>query len=136
MLSTSVFNIEAFVQSWDWFFNLCLIEIFALRFQPPCNSCFHVIVTCKFAVRKMSLKSGKEVKIAQCQIWSVWQMFQDCPSEVLQELLLVCHFPHYPLPQLDWNLSLNTILPHFDNSSLLFCKLCLAADASQLQKHA
>lgn len=136
MLSTLFFNIEAFVQSWDWFFNLWLIEFCALQFQPPCNSCFHVIITCQFVARKMILKSRKEVKITQCQIWSVWQMFQDCPLEALEELLLVYRIPHYPLPQLDWNWSLNTISPHFDNSSLLPHKFWLASDESQLQKHA
>jgi hypothetical protein len=103
MLSTLFFNIEAFVQSWDWFFNMCLVEFCALQFQPPCNGSFHVIVTCKSVARKLILKSGKEVKITHRQIWSVWQVFQDCPLEVLQELLLVYHFPHYPLPQFDWN---------------------------------
>ena len=38
----------------------------------------------------MILKSGKGVKITQGQIWVVQQMFQDCPSEALQELCCSC----------------------------------------------
>jgi len=37
--------------------------------------------------RKMILKSGKEVKITQHQMWAVRHMFQDCPPEVLEGLL-------------------------------------------------
>jgi hypothetical protein len=48
-------------------------------------------------------------------------MFQDCPPEVLK-VLLVCHFPHYALSQLNW------ILLHFDCSSLLPHKLQIASD--------
>jgi len=38
----------------------------------------------------MIFKDRKEVKITRHQIWAVWQMFQDCPSEVLQELCCSC----------------------------------------------
>ena len=78
-------KIEAFVQLWDKFINSCLVQFCALWFQPPHNRWFH-IVTCKSVARKMIFKSRKEVKITWCQIWAVWQMFQDCPSEVLPEL--------------------------------------------------
>ena len=30
------------------------------------------------------------MKITWRQIWAVWQMFQDCPSEVLEELCCSC----------------------------------------------
>jgi len=73
---------EAFVQSWDWFVNSCLVEFCALRFQPSRNSCFHVVI-CKSVARKMILKSGKKVKITRCEIWDVWQMFQNCPPGAL-----------------------------------------------------
>ena len=36
--------------------------------------------------RNMILQSGKEAKITQCQVWAVWQIFQDCPPEALQQL--------------------------------------------------
>jgi len=52
------------------------------------------------------------------------------------EILTVCHIPHYPLFQLDTIWSLNTLPPHFDDSSLLSHKLRLSDDDSQLQEHA
>lgn len=129
-------KIEAFVQSWDWFVISGLVEFCALHFQPPCNSCFRIVIICEFVSRKMILESEKEEKkITRCQICTVWQIFQVWPPETLQELSSVCLFPHYPLFQHDQIWSLNTISPHFDDSLLVLPKLWLANDESQLQKH-
>jgi len=51
-------------------------------------------------------------------------------------LLFVCHFSHCPMSQFDQIGSLNTILPHCDDSPPLPHKLRLADDECQLQKHA
>jgi hypothetical protein len=118
-----------------WNYVPCNFKHLVTAVWTPCNSCFHIVVTYKFIARKMILESGKEVKITWCQIWAVRQIFQDCPPAALQEFLSVCHFPHYPLSQHDQIWSLNTILLHFDDSSVVPPKLW-QADESQLQKHA
>jgi len=67
MLTTLYLNIVptktgAFIQSWDWFVNSCLVEFCALRFQPPPNSCFHVAISKSVARRWWSLRAGKRWK--------------------------------------------------------------------------
>jgi hypothetical protein len=75
-------KIEAFVQSWDWFVNSCLVEFCTLPFQAPRNSRFHNVIY-KSVSRKMFLKSGIGVRITRREIWAVWPIFQDCPPGAL-----------------------------------------------------
>nr|CAD7462875.1 unnamed protein product [Timema tahoe] len=43
--------------------DVVIIEFCALQYQPPCDSCFHIVVTCKFVARKIILRSCEELII-------------------------------------------------------------------------
>jgi hypothetical protein len=62
---------------------LCLVEFCTLRFQPPCTTCFHVIITCQFVARKVILKSRKEVLGKRCKSLSVrYRLYGRCSKTV------------------------------------------------------